>query len=297
MRVVSHPALARYRVGSVDLAVVSDGYFEADAGVVMGIIPRVMWEPMIGTPDAQNRMRAGLNCLLIRSGGKTILVDTGMGNKTSEALKKTVYPGDYGYLLQSMKLAGVEPGDIDVVINSHLHADHCGWNTIRKGDGLALTFERAAYHIHRDEVEDARHPNERTRATYFAENLEPVAAANRLEVVEGEVHVSPEVTIIPTPGHTSGHVAVVVSSGGESAIFLGDMIQHEVQMTRLPWIAAFDLMPMVSMESKRMIVDRARRDSSLIVSGHVLFPGAGRIETPEGGRATLVRTPPDEVVE
>jgi glyoxylase-like metal-dependent hydrolase (beta-lactamase superfamily II) len=170
------------------------------------------------------------------------------------------------------------------VVNSHLHAGHSGWNTVRRGDAVVPYFDRAAYHIHRHEIEDARHANERTMATYLAENFEPVAAVGRLEPVEGETYLTDEVTLIETPGHTRGHIGVAISSGGETALYLGDMLQHEVQLGRLPWIAAFDVMPMVSLETKRSIVERAVRDHSLLLCGHVTFPGAGFMVAPEGGR-------------
>ena len=278
------PPPARYRVGNVDIAVLTDGTFEADAGVVMGVVPRILWEPAIGTPDANNRISAGINCLLIRSRGKTFLVDTGFGDKLSEAQRKSIFPGDYGHLPESLEACGVAPAEIDVVVNSHLHADHSGWNTIRRGEDVVPYFGNARYCIHRSEIEDARRPNERTRATYFAENFEPLVAADRLDPVAGETRLTDEVTLIETPGHTAGHLGVAISSGGETALYLGDMLQHEVQLARLPWIAAFDVMPLVSLETKRSIVERALRDNSILFCGHLAFPGAGRMVTTNGGR-------------
>jgi glyoxylase-like metal-dependent hydrolase (beta-lactamase superfamily II) len=154
-------------------------------------------------------------------------------------------------------------------------------------------FDNAAYYIHRQEIDDARHPNERTRATYLAENFEPVAAAGRVEAVEGELALTDEVTIFQTPGHTPGHVGVAITSGGETALYLGDMLQHEVQLARLPWIAAFDVMPLVSLETKRAIVQRALRENALLFCGHVSFPGAGRMVAPEGGRPRFVTADPE----
>ena len=277
------PQPARYRVGNVDIAVLTDGTCEADAGVIMGVVPRALWEPVIGRPDANNRVTAGLNCVLIRSQGKTLLIDTGFGDKLSEAQRKVV-PGDYGYLPESLMACGVAPAEIDVVVNSHLHADHCGWNTIRRGDGLVPYFGNARYCVHRSEIEDARHPNERTRSTYYAENFEPVIAADRLDAVQGETRLTDEVTLIETPGHTAGHLGVAITSGGETALSLGGMLQHEVQLERPPWIAALDTMPLISLETKRAIVHRALRDHALLFCGHLAFPGAGRMVASKGGR-------------
>ncbi len=281
---VSIPRPAQFRVGSVELAVLSDGEFWPDAGVVMGIVPRVMWEPVIGPPDEKNRITASLNTLLIRSRDRTFLVDTGMGDKLTGAFRTAVFPGDYGHLPESLTAVGVTPGEIDVVINSHLHADHCGWNTVRRGEALAPYFERARYYVHRREIEDASHPNERTRAGYLAENFIPLQEAGVLEPVEGETRLTDEVTIIETPGHTEAHCSVVISSGAETAIFLGDIIHHQSQIERLPWVAALDVLPLVSMETKRALIQRALRENALLISAHKVFPGAGRLQATDGGR-------------
>lgn len=279
---VQKPAL--YRVGGVDLAVLSDGEWTADAGAIMGIIPRVMWEPVVGQPDSENRFTFGLNSLLIRSQGRLIMVDTGMGDKLPGAIRARVFPGDYGYLPAALGLAGVTPGDVTEVVNTHLHADHCGWNTVREGEALRPLFARARYLVQDDELGDARRPNERTRASYLAENFEPLVETGQLEPQHGEVRVTDEVTIIRTPGHTPGHSSVIISSRSETAIFLGDMVQHEVQLERLPWIAAFDVLPLVSMESKRALVERAVRERALLVCVHNPFPGTGRLVSANGGR-------------
>jgi glyoxylase-like metal-dependent hydrolase (beta-lactamase superfamily II) len=283
--VVEVPKPARYRVGSVDLAVVSDGVWSADAGALMGTTPRWEWEPVLGKPGVEHRFTIGLNSLLIRTPARLVLVDTGMGDKLTGALRTRVFPGDYGYLPQALAMAGVASGDVDVVVNSHLHADHSGWNTAADGESVRPYFERARYYVHRVEVEAARQPNERTRASYLAENFEPLAEAGLLETIDqDEVRVTDEVTIVRTPGHTEGHVSVVISSGGETAIFLGDMIQHEAQLERLPWIAALDIMPLVSLETKRKIVERAVRENALLVCVHNPFPGVGRLHPADDGR-------------
>jgi glyoxylase-like metal-dependent hydrolase (beta-lactamase superfamily II) len=172
-----------------------------------------------------------------------------------------------------------------VVINSHLHADHCGWNTMAGPDGQAVpTFPKARYLIQRGEYEAAMHPNERTRATYLAENFAPLEAAGQLELIDGEHSVTPEITVIDTRGHTEDHASVVLSSGGETAIYIGDMIQHHVQLERTAWVSSFDLLPLVSMETKRRIVERAVRERALVIAVHEPFPGLGRMTMTEDGK-------------
>ena len=273
-----------YRLGNLDLHILSDGTFYQDAGAVFGVVPRVMWE-RVARPelDDQYRMPLGLNCVLVRSHGRLVLIETGVGDK--EGHRRQASPAADGTLLDELGELGVRPEEIDVVINTHLHADHCGWNTKQLADGsLVPTFPKARYLIQRGEWEAAINPNERTRATYFAENLLPLEEAGALELLDGERSVTPEITVIATRGHTEDHASVVLSSAGETAIYIGDMIQHHVQLERTAWVSAFDLLPLVSMETKKRIVERAVRDRALIVSVHSPFPGLGRMTIGEDGK-------------
>jgi glyoxylase-like metal-dependent hydrolase (beta-lactamase superfamily II) len=273
-----------HRLGSLDLHILSDGTYYQDAGAVFGIVPRVMWERIVQPKvDSQHRMPLGLNCLLVHSRGKLVLIETGVGDK--EGHRRQASPAGEGTLLIELAALGIRPDEIDVVINTHLHADHCGWNTKQLEDGkLVPTFPKARYLIQRGEWEAATHPNERTRATYLAENLLPLEEAGALELIDGERSVTPEITVIDTRGHTEDHASVVLSSGGETAIYIGDMVQHHVQLERTAWVSSFDLLPLVSMETKRRIVERAVRDRALIISVHSPFPGLGRMTVGEDGK-------------
>jgi glyoxylase-like metal-dependent hydrolase (beta-lactamase superfamily II) len=274
----------KHRLGNLELLILSDGTYYQDAGAVFGLVPRMMWERAAGPPlDAQYRMPLGLNCVLVRSAAKTVLIETGVGDK--EGHRRQATPAVDGNLLRELSAVGVEPGAIDIVINTHLHADHCGWNTHRLDDSrLAPTFPNARYLIERGEWEAATQPNERTRATYLAENLLPLEEAGVLDLIEGERAVTPEITIVPTPGHTEDHAAVVLTSAGETAIYVGDMVQHQVQLERTAWVSAFDILPLVSMETKKRVVERAIRERALIVSVHSPFPGLGRLSLGDDGR-------------
>jgi len=278
------PALPHsYRLGNLDLRILSDGTYYQDAGAVFGIVPRVMWERAVNPAlDAQYRMPLGLNSVLVRSHDKLILIETGVGDK--EGHRRQASPAAEGTLLVELAAIGVRPDEIDIVINTHLHADHCGWNT-RAADGrIVPTFPNARYLIQGGEWEAAIAPNERTRATYLAENLLPLEEAGVLDLVDGERAVTPEITIVPTHGHTEDHASVVLTSGGETAIYIGDMVQHHVQLERTAWVSSFDLLPLVSMETKKRIVERAIRERAVIVSVHSPFPGLGRMTLAEGGK-------------
>jgi glyoxylase-like metal-dependent hydrolase (beta-lactamase superfamily II) len=275
---------ARHRLGNLHLHILSDGLYFQDAGAVFGVVPKLMWE-RLGIPlNDRHQMSLGLNSLLLQSQGKTILIETGVGDK-ERPLAQTERPGGVS-LLDELRGAGVAPGDVDVVINTHLHADHCGWNTHRGAGGAYVpTFPRARSLIQRAEWDAATHPNERTRATYLTENMAPLEATGQLELLDGETRVTDEVTVLPTYGHTQGHASVVLASGGEKAIYLGDMIQHPVQLERAPWVSAFDLCPIEAMETKKAVVAAAIAERQLVVAVHCPFPGLGRMsETADGKR-------------
>ena len=279
----------KYRVGSLELVVLSDGVFYQDAGAVFGVVPRVAWERYAGELDDQHRIPLGLNCLLVRSEGKTILIETGVGDKVGARGQSS--PVEDGNLLSELSAQGIRPEDVDVVINTHLHADHCGWNTrylpVDEAGGkkeLVATFPRARYLIQRGEWEAATHPDERTRATYLAENLLPVKESGQLELIDGETRVTGEITVLPSPGHTADHASVVIVSGGETALYVGDIAQHAVQLERPAWIAAFDVLPLVSLETKKRLMERAVRENALVVSVHCPFPGVGRMRMTAEGR-------------
>ncbi len=285
---------ARHRLGNLGLLVLSDGQYYQDAGAVFGIVPKAMWERLSVPLNDRHQMALGLNSLLLRSQGKTILIETGVGDKARPRAQST--PLAEGNLLDELRAVGVDPGDVDVVINTHLHADHCGWNTraVDHGEGFVPTFPRARYLIQRGEWEAATHPNERTRATYLSENLLPLDEAGQLDLIDGETHVTDEVTIIETHGHTADHASVMLASGGEKAIYLGDMVQHPVQLERAPWVSSFDVYPLEAMETKKAVVAAAIAERQLVVAVHCPFPGLGYLNESADGKRTWTPVPANE---
>ena len=277
---------AVYHVGEFEITIVSDGYTRMDGGAVFGLVPRVLWEPVVGSEnlDAEHRVHQGLNCMLVRRGDDVLLIETGMGNKHDETYRTKIFPGQYGSLLTEMAAAGVQPQAVTAVANTHLHTDHCGWNTVERDGEIVPTFSSARYFIQAREYEDAMNPNDRTRASYLPENIEPIDRAGQLELVDGEREIIPGVHFLPLPGHTAGHAAIVISSKGETAICTGDMAHHAVQLERDAWISAFDVLPLVSLETKKTLMARAIRENALIVSVHNPFPGVGRMSEENGRR-------------
>jgi glyoxylase-like metal-dependent hydrolase (beta-lactamase superfamily II) len=271
-----------FRFGDLELLVVSDGVIRQDAGATFGLVPRVMWERYTPDLDDSHRIPVGLNSLVVRAGRKNILIDTGVGTKPTRAPGAMVIE-DTGRLLESLAAAGVQPDDIDIVVNTHLHFDHCGGNT-RKEDGLPVpAFPRARYFVHRDEWEAASHPNERTRGTYLAENFEPLQDARRVELISGEMELAKGVRMLPAPGHTEGHCVVELESNGRLGVYAGEISQHPVMLERLAWISAFDVLPLVSLETKRRLLERAVEKDALLILVHAPYPGLGWLRE-DGGR-------------
>ena len=191
-----------HRLGNLDLHILSDGTYYQDAGAVFGVVPRVMWERVVEPElDDQYRLPIGLNSLLVRSEGKLILVETGVGDK--EGHRRQASPIEQGDLISALAALDVQPDEIDIVINSHLHADHCGWNT-RAGEGEepVPTFPQARYLIQRGEWEAATTPNDRTRPTYFQENFRPLCEPGPLALLAGPLAVTFE-----TPTWSDGRSA------------------------------------------------------------------------------------------
>jgi glyoxylase-like metal-dependent hydrolase (beta-lactamase superfamily II) len=164
-----------------------------------------------------------------------------------------------------------------VVINTHLHFDHCGGNTVSENGRVVSAFPKAKYLIARGEWEAANHTNERTRGTYLGENFVPLDEAKRVELTDGETEVVPGVRIVPAPGHTEDHVVVEVESGGDYALYCGELAQHPVMLERLAWVSSFDILPLVSLETKRRFTEKALEKKATIVSVHSPYPGLGRL--------------------
>jgi glyoxylase-like metal-dependent hydrolase (beta-lactamase superfamily II) len=173
---------------------------------------------------------------------------------------------------------------VDIVVNTHLHFDHAGGNTVIAEGKPAPAFPRARYLLQKGEWQVASRPNERTRATYLTENFEPLDDARQVELVEGEAEIIKGLRLVPAPGHTADHCIVELDSGGELALYVGELAQHPVMLERIAWISAFDVLPLVSLETKKRVIERALERRALIVSVHAPYPGLGRLRLEEGKR-------------
>ena len=275
-------------MSTLSLANLSDGSFRLDGGAMFGVVPRVVWE-LRDPPDAQNRILLGLNCLLIRSGESLVLVDTGVGNKEGDKFADRFALERDSDLFDALAELGIARGDVTHVINTHLHFDHCGGNTVLDESGEAVpAFANARYYVQRGEWADATKPNERTRASYLGRNFLPISEAGRLELVDGEEEILPGIRVIPTPGHTPHHQSLLVEAGGRKVFYPADLIPTSSHLP-LPFIMSYDLEPIETMESKRRLLERQREEDWLVYFEHerenpfgrVVWTGTKRGERPE----------------
>ncbi len=280
-------------IGDMHLHLINDGTTYVDAGGVFGLVPRVLWRRVM-PPDDENRVPMELHCLVIRTGGRTIVVDTGLGDKLT-AKARAIWNLDRpdGGLPGGLSRLGIAPDAVDLVINTHLHGDHCGGNTRLDAAGAVVpAFPGAVYAAHRREYEDAAHPNERTRATYLGDNFEPLARTGQLRLLDGEEEeLAPGVFAVRTPGHAPGHISVRLESGGEHALFVGDMASYAVHFARLGWMTAYDVEPLVTLETKRRWQRWALATNALLIFPHDGQVPAGRLRLAEDGNPQVVPVP------
>ena len=266
------------RLGEFELSVVSDGTFDLDGGAMFGTIPKVLWEKR-NPADDRNRIRLGLNCLLIRTATDTIVVDTGIGTFYDEKFAY-LYNVDKsaGGLLGSLKRAGVEAADVTKVILTHLHFDHCGGSCYRDEDGFPKpTFPGATYHVDREELAYARQPDPRSRASYLPDTWEPLEEHGQLLLTYGEEEVAPGVALMETPGHTLNHRSVLIRSGDETACFLADLVPTPSHL-KTHYVMGYDVLPVVTMENKSRVLKQAREEGWLLIFGHSPDVQAGYLD-------------------
>ena len=244
---------------------------------MFGVVPKPLWERRIPA-DARNRIPLALRCLLIEHDDGLVLIDSGIGNKENDKFKDIYGVDNAGHggrtkLEDALAELGHKPEDVRWLINTHLHFDHAGGDTVKQPDGsVSLAFPKARYVVDRRERDFALHPNERTAGSYLAHNFEQVP----FQLVDGETEVLPGIRLLPTPGHVPNHRSVLITSGGETACFLADLVPTSAHLP-LPWIMGYDLEPLVTLETRRRLYQRAEADQWLLVFEHDPAVVAGRL--------------------
>ena len=276
------PRVQRRKIGDFTVHAIQAGGQKLDGGAMFGVVPKPLWEKRIPA-DERNRIQLGMRCLLIEHPSGLILIDTGAGNKEDEKFKNIYGLENEGadgrtLLEDGLKELSVEPKDIALVINTHLHFDHAGGNTfIGESGRVQLTFPNATYIVRRGEYDYAMHTNERTAASYFERNFMPVEAAEKFELVAREKTIVKGIRVIPTPGHTPFHQSILIESGGERAFYLGDLVPTHAHLP-LPWIMGYDVEPLTTLETKRRILKQAVEEKWLMIFEHDATVPWGRVE-------------------
>jgi glyoxylase-like metal-dependent hydrolase (beta-lactamase superfamily II) len=271
----------RLTLGDFELSIFSDGTYPLDGGAFFGVIPKVMWSRKVEADD-RNYVTAGLNSLLIRTGRQNVLVETGMGNKLSERMIK--FYGQPAKLLDNLADGGVAPEDIDIVINSHLHFDHCGWNTVRDKNGkIVPTFPRAKYYAPEGEWQYARRPSERDAISYIPDNYDPLVESGQMTLLKGGEEIVPGISVKTFPGHTAHMQGVVVRSGGKTACYISDLIPTTAHI-EITWGMAFDLYPLGTVESKKLYYAQSIPEKWLTVFTHDPKTPWAYLEKDESGK-------------
>jgi len=271
-------------VGRVEVTALCDGVVlasEPSEDDFPGASEVVWAETRERYPDVfgeQDRWRLHVHCFVLRSDGRTVLVDTGIGNK-DDAKFRAIYgvenagAGGRTLLEDALASLGHLPEDVRWVINTHLHFDHAGGNTVRNPAGeVGPSFPRAHYVVQRGELEFAHHTNERTAASYLVPNF----ASIDFQLVDGETEVLPGIRCLPTPGHVPFHQSVLVESGGERACFLADLVPTAAHLP-LAWIMGYDLEPLVTLETRRRVYSRAEAEGWRLCFEHDPVVTSGRL--------------------
>jgi glyoxylase-like metal-dependent hydrolase (beta-lactamase superfamily II) len=277
------PLVQSRSVGSLRVHALQAGLQQLDGGAMFGVVPKTLWERKIAA-DERNRIPLGMRCLLVEHPDALVLIDTGAGNKETDkfrgiyGIENAPLGGEGATQLESaLSEAGFSPGDVTLVISSHLHFDHAGGNTRVDDSGAVVpSFPNARHVARQGEWDWAHHTNERTAASYFGRNYDPILAAGLLELVDGDREILSGIELRHTPGHTPHHQGILVTSGNERMFFVADLAPT-IAHVPLPWIMGYDVEPLRTLETKRRLWAEAAEEGWTIVFEHDATNAFGRI--------------------
>jgi glyoxylase-like metal-dependent hydrolase (beta-lactamase superfamily II) len=285
------PLVQSQQLGQWRIHAIQAGGQKLDGGAMFGVVPKPLWERRIAA-DERNRIQLGMRCLLVDHEIGPVLIDTGAGNKETAkfydiyGIENAGEPGPTR-LEDGLLQVGVAPEDVVVVINSHLHFDHAGGNTTKRPDGrITPAFPNARYVMQRGEYEWATHTNERTAASYFLPNFEPLRDTGQLELIDGDREIVPGIRSVKTPGHTPHHQGLLIESAGQRAFYLADLVPTAAHLP-LAWIMGYDVEPLVSLETKRRVLKQAVDEDWLTIFEHDATVAWSRIA--HDGKTYLLR--------
>ena len=251
-------------VGDVEIISLSDAMNEHVAANVFPKVSATEWDRYPGTVSPEGKLKTNYGCFAVRSQGRTILVDTGIG------------PDFPGRLLDDLQAKGVDQNEITVVAITHLHRDHVGWNITWDKGQPRLTFPRARYWIARAEWDYYRQPRQLEQAPHIKDTVLPLEQLGALELVEGETPITSEVTMVPTPGHTPGHMSLAISSKGQQGFILGDVLNFPIQAQETAWEIVFDRGDKdQARQTREAILEWLEQEKVLVGACHFMPPSFG----------------------
>ena len=253
--------------GDFQITLVRDGVYHWDGGAMFGVVPKTLWGSKFPS-DEQNRVPLAFNCYVVETGGHTVLIETGGGNKMDDrARERMKLPAASTPLPEVIAAAGVDPDRIDVVINTHLHWDHCGWNTTVTGGTVKPTFPRATHFTRRGEWEHAHERHIRDRVSYIDANYDPLVNSGQMQLLDEDREIVPGVSVHLAPGHNRDMMVVTAASRGSTFCFFSDLVPTASHVTP-SWVPAFDLFPLQSIDSKTRWLTRAAQGDWICGWGH-----------------------------
>ena len=282
---------ARTQLGGFDVTICTDGTYLLDGGAMFGVVPKTLWQKR--TPaDEQNRILLGLNTVVVRTGKHVVVIETGIGNKQNEKMREIHQNQEL--LPQSLAAAGVRPEEVDIVVNTHLHFDHCGWNTTLHPDGsVTPTFPNARYFAHKGEVEHGHMQYDRDRISYLSPNYDPLIESGQMTLLTTEgIHTNP--AIVPGisvelfPGHTRQLMGVHIQSGNEHACYISDLIPTSAHLDPT-WVMGYDLDPMECIAQRKRFYQRAIPEKWLVLFTHDHHTPMARVELNDKGKPVAVK--------
>jgi glyoxylase-like metal-dependent hydrolase (beta-lactamase superfamily II) len=277
-------------LGDLDFTILTDGTYLLDGGAMFGVVPKPLWEKR-APANERNQILLGTNTVVVRTGKHTVVIETGIGNKLPEKLRGIF--DSRQLLLQSFAAAHIKPEEVDIVINTHLHFDHCGWNTRQREDGsIVPTFPNARYFAHRGEVEHGHLQLERDAVSYISENYDPLIASGQMTLLDppGGVHteIVPGVSVEVFPGHTAQMMAVMLDSGGRRACYISDLIPTSAHLD-VTWVMGYDLYPLTCIEQRKRFLSRAIHERWLVLFTHDHHHPMGYVEWGAKGKPEFVK--------
>jgi glyoxylase-like metal-dependent hydrolase (beta-lactamase superfamily II) len=275
-------------IGDLRIYRIDESDYWVDPGGPFGLVPRPLWSRVFPV-TADHLVKMSSNCLLVQSDSQNVLIDCGYGHKLPPKQQQNLrLSRPAGTLADGLQRIGLTVNDIHLVINTHLHGDHVSGNTHYAEDGQVVpTFPNAEYVVQRREYEDACQPNERTRATYVAENFQPLVDSGQMRLLDGDTDLAPGIRGVVTPGHTPGHMSVMFESDGVYGMQVCDMATYAVHFERLGWMTAYDVEPLVTLETKRRWQQWALDHDATLFFPHDPYRPAGKLVVDSTGRAAV----------